>query len=147
MPDLSDYFARRTYQHILEIAGKSRVTFRNGVFGYNSEYPSSLQVWKDYEIRFVDKGRTIDVVLNSHRKPFSNAAKRLSDLRVSRDYKEIFDDIAVRSEESHLVFEVQAVPKKNSSGRTQNEDKLFYALYQSVVKPILSFLFEIESRK
>ena len=136
MRDLSDYLARRTCRHVSEIAGGGR--FRDGAFEYNPQNPNSLGIWRNYRLTFEDNGAVIQIKIERNNEGVVTLAEKLGKVvPVDKKDKRVIRDVNIRAGEGAVVINVHMRGYGNRSGRVQNEDNLFYAIYRTVIRPIL----------
>ncbi len=136
MRRLNDYLAAKTVKHVSEAVGK-KSSLRQGLFEREG---NGVLIWNDYSLSFIDEGKVIRVAIDSQGS-MGDFKKRLGEMNVPREYSEIISGLEIK-DRGGLEIEVQMTYHANSSKRTQNPKKLFYALFNSVVRPVLKAAYE-----
>src|SRR3989344_2035847 len=132
--DLSNYLARRTCQHVHEAAGRGS-SFRDKLFTLDPD--GEIPIWGDYRIAFKDEGTIIKVLINRGSKKLEDIFGKIGNIEVESKYQDVITSVEVKDEKGKVSVEARMKYKDNASGRTQNKDKLFFAIYHAAVKPIL----------
>ena len=135
--DLSSYLADRTCSHVREFVGKGS-GFRGDWFRRKPEFPNSFDVFGGYNLSVDDGGVKISLVFEG--KGVNNSLRNFADLKVDGRYDEVVRKVRVRRGEDTFTLELYLVPEANADGRTQNKDKLFYAVYNVGMKPVFKAL-------
>lgn len=141
--DLGDFLASRTCRHVRDI---TRGTFRGELFQRSQQNPNSFPAWNGYSYSFFDHEDHIEIDLTNESEKgtnWQNVYDSLKLLKIGKDYKTVFEKIEVDRGNQGLANETISMRvyfrnQPTRGGRTTNEDKIFYAIYNSVLKP--SFL-------
>lgn len=143
--NLSEYFAGRTCVHVRDSVGKGS-SFPEGLFERPVGRGDIVRVWQDYELRFEDQepeSPNIRVYLERRGGVIPNGlGKQLLGLRVRGYEKRVLSRISVDYDDDRITFEVFPKAEGTTSQRTTNKDRLFFALYRTVTKPILMAVHE-----
>jgi hypothetical protein len=134
--DLSNYIAASTVRTVKEKVG-GKVTFRDGAFERDPKAENGFYSWNHFRIRVYDEGGAIRFVIDRKISDVGDLRYRIHPDLQGKD-KKVFSGVDVKDVSAEEV-EVMArfVKRSNSSGRTQNEQTVYHALYRSVIKPIL----------
>ena len=149
--NLNIYLADRTCQHVHEQVG-TRSSFRDNMFhvGPRGEIP----VYNGYEIRFEDEGKVIKLIVERESAGVEGLLGGLGDLKVDGHYQDVVTSAyAEKSErdvektgeikmEKVIVVTARMSGKDNRAGRTNSRDKIFFAVYHTIVRPVLRAAYE-----
>jgi hypothetical protein len=136
MIDLSSYLAGRTCKHVSGIVGGGR--FQDGAFEYNPQNPNTLGIWGNYKLSFDDKGAVIQIKIERNNEGVAGLAEKLGNaVPVDKQDKKVITNIDIQAGKEEVVVNVHMRHYNNRSGRVQNEDILFHAIYRTAIKQIL----------
>jgi len=126
------------------VSGDVGAAFRGRLFVYN-ENKGHIPTWGGYHMRFVDEDDYIRIGFSDGRDDVNCLRDKLSGgLDVPKKYRDVVKSVDVREENGELFVDLCMRLKANASGRVQNEDKLFHAVYHVAVKPVLRAIFELK---
>tara|TARA_Y100000310_G_scaffold342598_1_gene446479 strand:- start:311 stop:736 length:426 start_codon:yes stop_codon:yes gene_type:complete len=130
--DLSGYLARRTSEHIFNKVGN--VTFRDGIFECKG---NKLEIWSGYDMSFIDDGDEIRIEIdNKNSKALRDLKTKINGAAVPRKYRSVIEDMGFVSGEK-LDVVLSMVPRQNTEGRVADRNRVFHAVYNTAIRPIL----------
>lgn len=144
MRDMGEALARRTCSHVIESAGGPDSKYvrgleEAGLFKCNSDLNNRVIVWYRYRLTYYDDGPDIRVVVDRTGGDIpQDFANKFNKLKVPSNYREVISRVESHLEGKELTLRVRFVSRSNTAGRTQNEDKLFYAIHNCISKPVFS---------
>ena len=131
--DLGEYLAGCLIGTVRGKVGNS--TFRDNVFEHDYHTPSSVLSWNKYRLTFYDEGSVIRIVVD-RAEGIGRLHSRINTFLQKED-KKVINRIDLIDKKTEVEVIAYMTPRQNSSGRTNDESKIYHALYRSVIKPIL----------
>lgn len=134
--NLSEYIAGRTIRTVMERVG-GKATFRYQAFEMVPGDGSSFHSWNNFDVEVSDAGRFIDFVVRRRQGEMEDLFLRIHPDLKGRD-KEVVGKVVVYGDSpDQVLIRAEMARASNSSGRMQNENRLYNSLYRSTIKPIL----------
>lgn len=139
--DLSSYLASRTLAYLR----KKTVTRTADSAFYRDGSENRVGVFGGrYRLIFIDDGNVINVQFDRHVGVIPEEVFSV-ELKVPAKYQGVVDDVQLTKSEGGLLAKVHMTPKNNTQNRTNNRERILYALLNSTVKPVLARLLECDS--
>jgi hypothetical protein len=143
MRNLGEYLAGRYCSHMKEIARESNVQYSKGMFEVDSYESNSFSALGGYVVRFKDEGNYLRVTFNGQETDVGALKEKIGKLNVPTKYRNIFSSLKVEEKDKKLCVDARFVPHDNASGRyQQDEDKIYYSVRNSIVKPVFKAIME-----
>jgi hypothetical protein len=134
--DLSRYIAVNTVNTVKERVG-GKVSFRDRAFELDPQNETGFYSWNHFRIRVYDEGAAVRFVIDRKAVDVEDLRYRIHPELKGRD-REVFDSVEVEVlSDEEVEVEAHFTKQQNSSGRVQNEKRLYHALYRSVIRPII----------
>jgi hypothetical protein len=98
-------------------------------------------------MRFEDEGRNIRVIFEEGDTPLKRLADKIPrKIEVPKRYRRVVNNAKSDSNGERVYIELEMFPQDTSSGREPNETRLFTAVYQVGVKPVLRAIYELNEK-
>ena len=136
--DLSKYIAGRYCAHMHEIAEISRGRFASGIFKVDSTESNCFSALEGYRVSIEDYGNYMRVTFNGKKIDAGFLRKKIGELTVPTKYRNILSDLKIDEREGRLSVDARFAPMNNASGRSQNEDHIYFSIRNAVIKPVFS---------
>ena len=136
--DLSKYSAGRYCAHMHEIVGKSGGRFASGIFKVDPSESNCFSASGGYRISIEDYGNYMRVTFNGKKVNAGLLKNKIGELTVPTKYRNVLSSLKIDEREGRLSVDARFVPRNNASGRSQNEDHIYFSIRNVVIKPVFS---------